>query len=363
MKFSLAIDLTRGDPSIDMREVARNTMDLVRMADEGGFEVVWAAEHHAIEMTIAPNPFQLLAWFGGETENIRLGVAVVQAPYWHPIKVAGEAGLLDLMSGGRLELGLGRGAYQREFDRMMGGMDQHKGVAYMQEMLPVLKGLVGRRPRAPRRVLVLSGLDRLPEAVAEAASAAVGRRPPSVHLRLGALAGLQHHVLGAHPPVRRGREVQAAVRGGAGPGARRGATPLPHHAPHRGLRRRRGRLAALRRGGAHLGVANSRACSGSWARSGTASPRRPTPARLDNNAEYDPETLKMNLVFGTPEQVIDKLRPYEALGVDNFLYRACSGLDWARQKESLRLFIREVMPAFRDSRHPPEAAERAAAAR
>jgi alkanesulfonate monooxygenase SsuD/methylene tetrahydromethanopterin reductase-like flavin-dependent oxidoreductase (luciferase family) len=38
-----------------------------------GFEIVWAAEHHALEMTIAPNPFALLTWWGEHTKNIRLG--------------------------------------------------------------------------------------------------------------------------------------------------------------------------------------------------------------------------------------------------------------------------------------------------
>jgi alkanesulfonate monooxygenase SsuD/methylene tetrahydromethanopterin reductase-like flavin-dependent oxidoreductase (luciferase family) len=49
--------------------------------------------------------------------------------------------MLDLLSDGRLELGIGRGAYQREFNRMAGGLQQQVGVAYMQEMLPVLKQL------------------------------------------------------------------------------------------------------------------------------------------------------------------------------------------------------------------------------
>jgi alkanesulfonate monooxygenase SsuD/methylene tetrahydromethanopterin reductase-like flavin-dependent oxidoreductase (luciferase family) len=47
-----------------------------------------------------------------------LGVGVVNAAYWHPINLAGEAALLDLISDGRLEFGIGSGAYQREFDRM-----------------------------------------------------------------------------------------------------------------------------------------------------------------------------------------------------------------------------------------------------
>ena len=78
---------------------------------------------------------------------------------------------------------------------------------------------------------------------------------------------------------------------------------------------------------------------------------------LDNSTEYDPKMLKDNLVFGTPDEVIAKLRPYDDLGVDNFLYRCCTGLSFEHQKESLRLFINEVMPAFRDSRYVAQAAE------
>ena len=141
MKFSLAINMERMDPAIDMKDVARHTLEMVQMADQGGFEIAWAAEHHAIEMTIAPAPFPLLTWWAAHTDNIHLGTAIVQAPYWHPVKLAGEAAMFDLLSGGRLEFGIGRGAYQREFNRMAGGLKQQVGVAYMQEMLPVLKQL------------------------------------------------------------------------------------------------------------------------------------------------------------------------------------------------------------------------------
>lgn len=141
MKFSLAINMERMSPSIDMRDVARHTLEMVQMAERGGFEIAWAAEHHAIEMTIAPNSFQLLGWWGSHTNSIRLGTAVVVAPYWHPIKLAGEAAMLDLLTGGRLEFGIGCGAYQREFNRMAGGLKAQEGVPYMLEMLPLLKQL------------------------------------------------------------------------------------------------------------------------------------------------------------------------------------------------------------------------------
>ena len=141
MKFQLAINMERVNPGIEMDEVAHHTLEMVQMADAGGFDIVWAAEHHALEMTIAPNPFQILTWWAAHTDRIRLGTAVVVAPYWHPINVAGEAALLDLYSGGRLEFGIGSGAYQREFDRMFPGLPQNEGWKYMQEMLPVVKAL------------------------------------------------------------------------------------------------------------------------------------------------------------------------------------------------------------------------------
>ena len=122
------INMERVSPDQDMAEVARHVTEMVQMADQGGIDIVWAAEHHALEMTIAPGPFQLLAHFAAHTSRIRLGTAVVVAPYWHPIKLAGEAAMFDLLSGGRLEFGIGKGAYQREFDRMKNGMHQNLGV-------------------------------------------------------------------------------------------------------------------------------------------------------------------------------------------------------------------------------------------
>ena len=90
MKFQLAINMERLVPDLDMTDVERHTLEMVQMADEGGFAIAWAAEHHALEMTIAPNPFQILTWWAAHTSRIRLGSAVVVAAYWHPIKAAGR---------------------------------------------------------------------------------------------------------------------------------------------------------------------------------------------------------------------------------------------------------------------------------
>ena len=99
MKFQLAINMERVAADVDMRDVERHTLEMVQMADAGGFEIAWAAEHHALEMTIAPNPFQILTWWAAHTSRIRLGPAVVVAPYWHPIKLAGEVAIAKWIEG------------------------------------------------------------------------------------------------------------------------------------------------------------------------------------------------------------------------------------------------------------------------
>ena len=65
-----------------------------------------------------------------------------------------------------------------------------------------------------------------------------------------------------------------------------------------------------------------------------------------NSREFDVQSLRQNLMFGTPDEIIRKLKPYEALGVDHFTYCATFGLGFKEQKRSLELFIKEVMPAF-----------------
>ena len=105
-------------------EVARHVTEMVQIAEEAGFHIVWSAEHHGIEMTIAPDAFQILTWLAAHTSRIRLGTAVVVSPYAHPVRVAGQAALLDVYSDGRLGLGLGPGASQWEMGRMKPGLKQ-----------------------------------------------------------------------------------------------------------------------------------------------------------------------------------------------------------------------------------------------
>ena len=354
MKFTLAINMARDTPSMDMRDVARQTLEMVEMADEGGFAIVWAAEHHAIEITIAPNPFQLLAWWGAHTKRIRLGTAVAVAPYWHPIKPAGEAALLDLLTGGRLEFGIGRGAYQREFDRMAGGMQQQLGVPYMQEMLPALKALWqgdyehrGKYWSFPAATSVPKPLQRPHPRIWVAA-----RDPGTYDWALANGCSIMSWAISRpFAEVEKYKEqFEAALKAHPQP-ARPSFLTMRHTAVYARPDQWEGPVSAVIRqsarfenlfkdlGGVKDGFAEAVDLS-----------------QLGNRAEYAPELLRENLMFGTPEEVMAKLRRYEALGVDYFNYSANFGMSYAEQKKSLRLFIDEVMPAFAEEHRGQRAA-------
>jgi alkanesulfonate monooxygenase SsuD/methylene tetrahydromethanopterin reductase-like flavin-dependent oxidoreductase (luciferase family) len=100
------------DPDVhDPRWQRRQVDDFVEfavLAEELGYDGVTVTEHHAPLMT-CPSPHLLLAAAAVKTSRIRLGTAVTVLPLYSPIRVAEEAGTLDLLSGGRFELGLGRG--------------------------------------------------------------------------------------------------------------------------------------------------------------------------------------------------------------------------------------------------------------
>jgi len=100
------------DPDVDdprwQRRQVEDFVEFAVLAEELGFDGITVTEHHAPLMT-CPSPHLLLAAAAVKTSRIRLGTAVTVLPLYSPLRVAEEAGTLDLLSGGRFELGLGRG--------------------------------------------------------------------------------------------------------------------------------------------------------------------------------------------------------------------------------------------------------------
>lgn len=99
-------------------EVFARAVRLAQAADEMGFESIWCAEHHFSTYGYLSRPLMLATHLASQTKQIRVGSAVVVLPLHHPLIVAEEIATADLLSGGRLDIGLGRGYQTYEFERL-----------------------------------------------------------------------------------------------------------------------------------------------------------------------------------------------------------------------------------------------------
>lgn len=89
----------------------------IQHADALGYDTAWVAEHHfSNQYGIMPDVFTYLGYLAAQTSRIRLGTAVVTVPLYDPVRIVENAAFVDVLSGGRLTLGLGSGYRPYEFD-------------------------------------------------------------------------------------------------------------------------------------------------------------------------------------------------------------------------------------------------------
>ncbi len=99
---------------------------LARLAADLGFDCLWSAEHHFNDYSFVPDNLQLMSYLTAACPDIDLGTAAVIIPWHDPLRVAEQAAVLDLLSKGRLRLGLGRGLARREFAAFRLSMDESR---------------------------------------------------------------------------------------------------------------------------------------------------------------------------------------------------------------------------------------------
>src|SRR5215468_4463728 len=99
---------------------------LARLAADLGFDCLWSAEHHFNDYSFVPDNLHLMTWLAAQFPNIDVGTAAVIVPWHDPLRVAENAAVLDLLSKGRLRLGLGRGLARREFAAFRKNMDESR---------------------------------------------------------------------------------------------------------------------------------------------------------------------------------------------------------------------------------------------
>lgn len=111
MRIDLLYALTNRSGDMSWNEVLQAARKHAVMADRMGFDGIWFGEHHfdADGVDASANPVMLGADIAARTEKLRIGLAAVQLPLWHPVRLAEDLALLDHFSGGRLDPAFARG--------------------------------------------------------------------------------------------------------------------------------------------------------------------------------------------------------------------------------------------------------------
>ncbi len=143
MIFSMIFEAQLSNPTREREQhVIHECVEQAVLAEQMGFDRIWAVEHHALGMYAhmsAPEIF--LSYVAAKTSRIRIGHGVVCVPfaYNHPVRVAEKAAMLDILSGGRVDLGVGRGATPRELSVF--GLTSDQTQAQLEETLKMLPGI------------------------------------------------------------------------------------------------------------------------------------------------------------------------------------------------------------------------------
>jgi alkanesulfonate monooxygenase SsuD/methylene tetrahydromethanopterin reductase-like flavin-dependent oxidoreductase (luciferase family) len=103
------------DRSVPLASVYDAALERFSVMDQTGYDAVWLAEHHFSGFSVCPSVHMMGAMAAARTKRLRIGTAVSLAPFYNPLRLAEEVALLDVLSGGRVNWGAGRGFERSEF--------------------------------------------------------------------------------------------------------------------------------------------------------------------------------------------------------------------------------------------------------
>lgn len=344
MKFSLFAHLERMSPDEDCRQLYGEFVELCKIADAGGMHAVWTGEHHGMNFTISPNPMLNLVDLARQTKNVRLGTGTIVAPFWHPVRLAGEAAMADIITGGRLELGIARGAYSFEYERLVPGMDAWEAGQRMRELIPALQGLWAGDYALDGKFHSFPKTTSSPlPAQKNGPPIWIAARDPNSH-EFAVANGCNVQVT----PLWQGDgEIADLMEKFKAACAKFPEQPRP-------------KVMLLQ----HTYIADSAVdvesaaeelnrfynYFGAWFKND----RRVTEGFIEPLTDdeiaahpfFSPEACIRDLVIAEPQDAIARLKKYQELGYDEYAFWIDSHMPFARKKASLERFIREVMPAF-----------------
>lgn len=344
MKFSLFQQVERYDDSISHRQLQQELVELTLQAERGGFETVWIGEHHGMEFTVSPNSFISLAYLAGQTSTIRLGTGTVIAPFYHPIRLAGEIAQIDVMSNGRLEVGIARGAYMFEYERLFPGLDAMGAGLRMREMVPAVQELLKGNYAHDGEFWQFPTTTAVPRPIQQPYPPMwIAARDPNTHafaVATGCNIQVTPLALGDAEVANLMSKVNTACS--ENPGKPRPKVMLLMHTYVAETEEE------LQRGSRDMEEFFHYFAK--WFRNDTPIVDGFVPPVTDEeramNPQYAADVMRTNMVVGMPAQVVARLKEYEALGYDEFSIWLDSHMDYEQKRKSLQLFIDRVMPEF-----------------
>jgi len=312
----------------------KESLEEVTRAEALGFDSVWMEEHHSVANHYWPSPLTVLAGFATRTSRVTLGTDIAVGAFHHPVRLAEDVAMLDVMSGGRVTLGVAIGYKPDEF--ALYGVPLEKRGARFEEQVAIMKGLwTGERVSFKGAYYTVEG--RLEPAPVQKP------HPPlwiggwgDITLRRAATLA-DNWIPGPTADLTRllqGKKQFLANRAAAGRAQAITEWPLTRDVIIADTDQEARALAE-----AHIMVAYRREYAGGW--------RHPF---IDASIATDLDKLMEDrFIIGGPDQCIAKIRRFvEAYGMTHLICRTFfPGMPHAHIMRELELLAKEVMPAFR----------------
>ncbi|MBX2885101.1 MAG: LLM class flavin-dependent oxidoreductase [Granulosicoccus sp.] len=337
MEFSIQLSAYYPDHDLGGQQLYHNMLDQAVLADQLGYDAVSITEHHLINILLMPAPLQFAVKIASMTEKVKILTSVVVLPL-HDMRIyAGEVVCADIFTDGRLMLGVGRGAFGFEMDRMGVPLDISR--EKFDESLDVLQALlrdkevswngkyyqfdaltVMPRPHRPGGPPMMMGV-LVPEAIYHCTKR-------GFHIQTTPLSGTHEHMLQQVDAFNRGK----SELGGEGEDLTLTLSRVAFLARNEADKKRKTEIAHH-----YYGQFDNVYTGEGRVEEGLIHPV-PRAVPLEKTAE--------NLHICTPNEMIDELAPYAEAGVDRFILNVNFGVNQEETMECIQQFAEEVMPVF-----------------
>jgi alkanesulfonate monooxygenase SsuD/methylene tetrahydromethanopterin reductase-like flavin-dependent oxidoreductase (luciferase family) len=136
MKFGVLQFFSWPDRRVALPTVYDRVLQRIEIMDQTGYDAVWITEHHFNDYSVCPSIPVMGAYAAARTKRLHIATGVTLAAFYHPLRLAEEIALLDILSGGRVYWGAGRGFDPREFKTF--GMTEDESYPRFREAVDIV---------------------------------------------------------------------------------------------------------------------------------------------------------------------------------------------------------------------------------